>query len=96
MNRVSPAGGDFQQAYDDQIAAQQESAQKTQAALVETDKDRKKQLQEEAARAHRKFVLAGITYKRLESEAMDIIKEADASTSRLSSSTADCIDASHA
>ena len=78
LNRVVPAGGDFEKAYEDQISAQQESDQKTQAALIENDKDRKKQLQEEAARAHRKLELARISFKRLESEAMDIVKEADA------------------
>ena len=78
MNRVVPAGGDFEKAYEDQISAQQESDQKTQAALIENDKDRKKQLQEEAACAHRKLELARISFKRLESEAMDIVKEADA------------------
>jgi hypothetical protein len=48
------------------------------AARNEQDDEKKKQLQEEAARAFRKVALARITKKRLEYEVVDIAKEAEA------------------
>jgi hypothetical protein len=77
-SQVQPAGGEFQAALDVQIAAQAEKKRLFDAILVEQNEEQKKKLQEEAARAHRKLELARITYKRLEAEAQDIVREADA------------------
>jgi hypothetical protein len=59
------------------IAAQNDSKQKSEQARAATDDETKKKLQEEAARANRKYELAKITYKRLEAECISVTNEAD-------------------
>jgi hypothetical protein len=76
--QVRPMTGELEAANDAIIDAQLESETKSKAARDEQDEERKKQLQEEAARADRKMQLARITYKRLEAECLDVAKAADA------------------
>jgi hypothetical protein len=77
-DRVFAVSGKLEEAQDAITAAQQDSKNKYDAARFEQDEERKKQLQEEAARAQRKVDLLRITYKRLEAECIDIVKEAEA------------------
>jgi hypothetical protein len=75
---VWPVSGELEKADEAVRDAQEESRQKSEATRNEQDEEKKKQLQEEAARAHRKVELARITKKRLEYEVIDIAKEAEA------------------
>jgi hypothetical protein len=77
-DRVFAVSGQLEKAQDAIIEAQQDSKNKYDAARFEQDEEKKKQLQEEAARAQRKVDLLRITYKRLEAECIDIVKEAEA------------------
>ena len=77
-DRVFAVSGKLEEAEDAITEAQQDSKTKYDAARFEQDEERKKQLQEEAARAQRKVDLLRITYKRLEAECIDIVKEAEA------------------
>ena len=74
---VVPVKGELDAANDAVIAAQNESKQKSEQARLATDDETKKKLQEEAARANRKYELAKITYKRLEAECISVTNEAD-------------------
>jgi hypothetical protein len=75
---VTPVSGELEAAQDARIQAQLDRQAKSEAALRETDEERRKQAQEEAARAHRKAELTRITYERLEAECKDLVHEADA------------------
>jgi hypothetical protein len=78
QDRVWAVSGLLSEAESAITDAQRESKTKFEAALNERDEEKKKQLQEEAARAQRKVDLARITYKRLEAECIDVAKEAEA------------------
>jgi hypothetical protein len=71
-------GGELEKAEDAISDAQRESEQKSLLARNEQDEEKKKQLQEEAARAHRKVELARITLARLKAELKDVVEELDA------------------
>ena len=75
---VTAVSGELETAYDARIQTQLDRQAKSEAALRETDEERKKKAQEEAARAHRKAELAHITYERLEAECIDLVHEAGA------------------
>lgn len=77
-NQIRPVGGEWGNAQDDLIAAQQDSKIKSDLAIQATEEEDKKKKQEEAARARRKVELLQITVKRLETEANDIVREAEA------------------
>ena len=74
---VRPVSGELDAAQDAVIAAQNESKQKSEQARLATDDETKKKLQEEAARANRKYELAKITFKRLEAECISVTNEAE-------------------
>ena len=76
--KVAPGNGPWDDAIDDLIAAQADSKAKSEAAILATEEEDKKKKQEEAARARRKVELLQITVKRLETEANDIVEEAEA------------------
>lgn len=76
--KVVPGNGPWSKAIDDLIAAQGDAKLKADAAITATDDEDKKKKQEEAARARRKVELLQITVKRLETEANDIVEEAEA------------------
>jgi hypothetical protein len=77
-NQIRPVGGEWGNAQDDLIAAQADSKVKSDLALQATEEEDKKKKQEEAARARRKVELLQVTVKRLETEANDIVREAEA------------------
>jgi hypothetical protein len=76
--RIEVYGGELEQIQDELIQLQMERQQASQAAINEQDEEKKRQLQEEAARAHRKVELADIKRRRLEAELRDTIRELDA------------------
>jgi uncharacterized membrane protein YgcG len=75
--KVNPYTGELETAFDAWLKAQQESQAASEAAIRETNADRRKELQEAAAKANRKKELARITYARLNKEAEDLVREAD-------------------
>jgi hypothetical protein len=77
-NRIFPVGGEWGKAQDELIAAQADARVKADLALQATEEEDKKKKQEEAARARRKVELLQVTVKRLETEANDIVREAEA------------------
>lgn len=77
-NKPIPVGGEWGKAQDDLIAAQGDAKLKADQAGQATEDEDKKKKQEEAARARRKVELLQITVKRLETEANDIVREAEA------------------
>ncbi|MGD9631823.1 MAG: TadE family protein [Pirellulales bacterium] len=74
---VRPVNGELDAAQDAVIAAQNESKLKSEQARGAGDDETKKKLQEEAARANRKYELAKITYARLEAECKSVTVEAE-------------------
>ncbi len=77
-SKIFPIGGEWGDAQDALIAAQQDSKLKSDAAILATEEEDKKKKQVEAARARRKVELLQITVKRLETEANNIVDEAEA------------------
>jgi hypothetical protein len=74
---ITPVSGELDAAQDAVIATQLDSAQKSEAALRETNEENRKKLQEEAARANRKYELAKITFERLKAECLSVVDEAN-------------------
>jgi hypothetical protein len=77
QNAVTPVSGELDAAQDAVIEAQRESAQKSDAARNETNEENKKKLQEDAARANRKYELAKIKFERLKAECISVTQEAE-------------------
>lgn len=75
--RVNPYTGELETAFNAWLRAQQESKIASDAAINEPNDERRKELQEAAAKANRKKELARITYARLNKEAEDLVREAD-------------------
>jgi hypothetical protein len=73
-----PLRGDLKLVNEETARLQEERAAKFREAEVEQDSEKKKQLQKELAQLQRKIDLTRIKYKRLETEARDVIAELDA------------------
>jgi hypothetical protein len=77
QNVVTPVNGELDAALDAVINAQLESARKSEAARNEANAENKKKLQDEAARANRKYELAKIKLERLKAECISVTEEAE-------------------
>jgi hypothetical protein len=76
--QVIPERGLMRQAYDEKSQLQDDRAKKFIEMDQETDKDKKKKLQDELAQLQRKIDLTDIRYRRLEQEFLDVDAELDA------------------
>lgn len=73
--QIIPEAGELRKAFDERADLQLQQTQKALAASKETDAETKKQLQAEADRIGRQAELADVKFKRLDSEAHEIVKE---------------------